>query len=218
MNKSPFSTARFEYESENLYYLPDDLVTKMEIFVPQFLIGSRGTGKTTFLRALWWKERLHNNSLKEALGSRGLFDKFIGLYLKLPTIQIGAFASWSPDILPDQKGLVFSYYLELMICQQAVEAVHELAKTDIIDFSIEDENELCKEIVSDYKFNIFKALTEKNCITLKQVERILWQTHVELARQIKTREYLKTLSGGIVNFSFGEFCRTFIDHLQNLPL
>jgi len=217
MSISPFSSARFEYENDNLYYLPEDFLGHIETFVPKFLVGSRGTGKTTFLRALWWKERLKNESLKEALDGKELFGDYIGLYLKLPTIQVGTFTAWTPEIPPEEKGQLFSLYLDLLACQQAVEAVLELGKADKLSLSVEAEYELSDRIASDYRLGLFKELADRKDIPLKKIERILWLSHNDLVKQIKAKRKPELIAEKFPCSGFGVFCRIFMEHLQSIP-
>ncbi len=92
--KSPFTKFRFEHERINLYHLDEDILKALEEEIPTFLVGTRGTGKTTLLNALSWRERLYNNNLKQALKKK-IFDKnYIGIYLKLSESQTGLIHNW----------------------------------------------------------------------------------------------------------------------------
>ena len=66
INKSPFTLHRFEHQQEQLisYLL---LVSLLEQPKSLFIIGSRGTGKTTLLQALNWREQLFNEALQRKL-------------------------------------------------------------------------------------------------------------------------------------------------------
>jgi ABC-type lipoprotein export system ATPase subunit len=55
----------------HLYFLPNDVFSRLEQPKPTYLIGSRGTGKTTLLTALSWKEQLNNPYLSEKLDNAG---------------------------------------------------------------------------------------------------------------------------------------------------
>lgn len=113
--KSPFATARFEHEGTHLYYLPTDLLKPLEEERPVCLVGGRGTGKTTLLKALNWEERLTNSSLKEQLGSHPFENRYIGLYLKLPQLQLHAISNWLTvcDARRPLKGELIALYLDL---------------------------------------------------------------------------------------------------------
>lgn len=76
---SPFTLNRFEYEQTHLYYLPQPVFSVLQGIKPVFLIGSRGTGKTTLLQALSWNEQVSNETLCQTLGG----DFFSRRYLVL---------------------------------------------------------------------------------------------------------------------------------------
>jgi hypothetical protein len=216
VNTSPFSTARFEYDAKHLYYLPEDIMAHIETTVPKFLIGSRGTGKTTFLKALWWKERLQNASLQHALSDGPLFAEYIGLYLKVPDIQAQIFNRWSPELDPEHKGEFFSLYLELMICQLAVEAVLGLEKAGKLEFAVKDEHQLCRDIVDNYKLNLFDGFASGRNMTLKRIEQMLWQAHVSLAHDLKSAMSPDKISKKFGVCGFGDFCKTFMSHIHSI--
>jgi hypothetical protein len=90
---SPFSYDRWEKDKDHLIWLPDDFYTWEE---PKnlFIFGSRGTGKTTLLKAFGWFERLYNESLKEQVrDSEGLFFKrYIGIYIDALDLPLSDFS------------------------------------------------------------------------------------------------------------------------------
>ena len=55
---NPFQYIRYEYEQRHIYFLPPKILTRIEQQKPIYILGTRGTGKTTLLKALEWKERL----------------------------------------------------------------------------------------------------------------------------------------------------------------
>ena len=84
--QSPFRVNRFELEtSHNLYYLQADVFPLLEASKSTYLVGSRGTGKTTLLKALSWEEQLSNPFLREQLKGDISTRRYIGIYLRVPT-------------------------------------------------------------------------------------------------------------------------------------
>lgn len=153
-NRSPFSDNRFEYEVRHLYYLQDDMYATLQRTKPCFLIGSRGTGKTTLLRSLSWRERLNNEGLRARLGPRP-FREFVGVYIKLPDIQLDAISSWLSETPETLKRAIYSRYLELIQLQEMFEAVSELEVAGQLVFSASLEQNIVKKLVDQFGEELF---------------------------------------------------------------
>ncbi|WP_425252430.1 hypothetical protein ACPJXG_22780 [Janthinobacterium sp. NFX145] len=151
---SPFSDTRFEYEIRHLYYLQEDIYSTLQQTKPCYLIGSRGTGKTTLLKSLSWRERLNNEGLRKQLG-RTVFSEFIGVYIKLPDIQLDAISFWLKDENDLLKRAIYSRYLELIQLQEIFDAVSELESTGQLKFSAADEQKVVKKLLSDFSAELF---------------------------------------------------------------
>src|SRR5262249_34306339 len=102
-NISPFTANRFEFEGKHLYYLAPDVMRALEEPTPAYLIGTRGTGKTTLLKALNWERRLHDEHLREQLGEDSFINRYIGIYIKLPEEHINLIDNWSKDHEPRRQ-------------------------------------------------------------------------------------------------------------------
>lgn len=153
-NRSPFSDNRFEYEVRHLYYLQEDLYATLQRTKPCFLIGSRGTGKTTLLRSLSWRERLNNDGLRARFGQKPFRD-FVGVYIKLPDIQLDAISTWLSEAEETQKRAIYSRYLELIQLQEMFEAVSELEAAGQLTFSAALEQRAVKELVDQFGEELF---------------------------------------------------------------
>lgn len=153
-SRSPFSDTRFEYEIRHLYYLQQDLYATLERTKPCFLIGSRGTGKTTLLRSLSWRERLNNESLKKQLG-KSVFKDFIAVYVKLPDVQLDAIAGWLVKSAEIPKRAIYSRYLELIQLQEMFEAVSELEAAGELNFSASAEQNAVRALVAQFGAEIY---------------------------------------------------------------
>ena len=100
---SPFSLGRFEHDTRfrHAYFLPTDLYAKLATGVPTYLIGGRGTGKTTLLKAFEWRERLYNPFLQEALNGNAFADSIVGIYVKLSESHLKSFQRWFEQLESD---------------------------------------------------------------------------------------------------------------------
>lgn len=138
--KNPFYINKREYDDRPLFFLPKGF-SKLEQNKPVYVVGSRGTGKTTLLKALSWEERTTNQSLMQALGREPFSDHLIGLYFRLPGyISRGLYDRPSPqDDGTDLVGHRFSLYMELIVLQLLTHALCEIRRREHISFSAEAE-------------------------------------------------------------------------------
>ena len=92
---SPFSRLpRYEAEKEHLYVLPSEFRRQLEDDGSLFILGSRGTGKTTLLKSLSWSERISNEFLQRALGVDIFDSRIIGTYHRLAEARLTLFEWW----------------------------------------------------------------------------------------------------------------------------
>lgn len=83
------------------------------------LVGGRGTGKTTILKSLSYQGQLALDP-EASLGSL----KFYGLYLKVNSNRVAAFAGSELDT--DKWQRVFGHYVNLLLCDQLLELAQAL--------------------------------------------------------------------------------------------
>jgi hypothetical protein len=138
---SPFSLGRFEHDSryKHAYFLPAKLLEKLASGVPTYLIGGRGTGKTTLLKAFEWRERLHNPFLRQALKDAPFSDGIIGIYAKVSEHNLNTFQNWFSVMAPDQGATIFGLYLDLMWLEDFFIAVSELGKSGELTWEVRSE-------------------------------------------------------------------------------
>ena len=123
---SPFILGRFEYTSQHLYFLPKDIFAVLENPKPTQLIGTRGTGKTTLLKALNWSERQTNSTLKRALLNEPFADRYIGVYFKLPDTQFQSIDSWLKGASETQRASILGTYFDLLWLELLMDAMADL--------------------------------------------------------------------------------------------
>jgi hypothetical protein len=146
---SPFADTRFEHEIRHLYYLQDDLYAALQHTKPCYLIGSRGTGKTTLLRSLSWRERSTNESLKRKLGQH-TFSDFIAVYIKIPEVQIDGISDWLKRAEPSIRRAIYSRYLELIQLQEIFDATAELQVLGEVEYAASTEQEAVRHLLSEF--------------------------------------------------------------------
>lgn len=168
--QSPFSLNRFEYESRHLYYLQKELFERLEIPKPIYLVGSRGTGKTTLLKALNWEERQNNPSLKNQFAPDTTYGKYIGIYLKLPEIQFGLLRRWLCNHESDYAA-IFAFFLDLVWLEELIDAISELVVNGTLKITAENEQACIKSIADEF-LHTFSANGTKP-LTLKDLSKAI---------------------------------------------
>lgn len=186
----PFSQARQEHEARRTYFLPETFAD-VELNQPIYLIGTRGAGKTTFLRALTWSERLENASLQRQLISRDgeLFaGRYIGVYMKLPKSQLYVFDRWIPETDRDRQlysdfvGLHLSLSWSELMC----EAVAGLVGGGTININVDAELEAVQELCGEYTDPAFREhLDPAQVRTLRAASRGFREIRRTLERRAK---------------------------------
>jgi hypothetical protein len=138
---SPFSLGRFEHDSryKHAYFLPAKLFAQLSSGVPTYLIGGRGTGKTTLLKAFEWRERLNNVFLRQALQNAPFSDGIIGIYAKVSEHNLKSFETWLGVMAPDQGATIFGLYLDLMWLEDFFIAISELGKSGDLTWDVRAE-------------------------------------------------------------------------------
>ncbi len=181
--ESPFTLRRFETENRHLYYLPTDLFMKLVGRRSTYLIGSRGTGKTTLLKALHWEEQQNNAYLRERLSALGVTGNYLGIYMRMPRTMADVFDGWIPSATEHFRAAVFCLYLDLMWVQSACEAIAHLLLTDTFNSPSSAEYGITRELLER-----FPELRERGpvqgSITIKGFGSLLYQKRRTLERWI----------------------------------
>lgn len=146
IGQSPFTASRFEYEGRHLFYLPASLFPQFREAKPVYVIGSRGTGKTTLLKALHWRERLNNEWLRQALGGELFADRCVGVYMKLPDTILTSMDTWLSCASDAVRETVVGLFYDLSALQLISEASAELLSLGIVDGSPATEHTVVARI------------------------------------------------------------------------
>jgi len=156
---NPFEGQRWEQDAEHIIYLPE-IFAELEKRQDLYIVGSRGTGKTTFLKALNWKTRVENRSIHAQIENGDFFNnKYIGIYINAMSFGDSIFER--SDTEDDSLMLVYSLWAELNVLYRLIKAIIGLYKKDYIDFTIKDEQSQCNKIY-DYLSNRLGNTVLKN--------------------------------------------------------
>lgn len=210
---SPFTLARFEYEQEHLYFLQKRLFARLELQKPVYLVGSRGTGKTTLLKALSWSERLNNKSL--ARQARRSDCRYVGIYLKLPEIQLGLVSRWACGAGDDVHANVFAHYLDLVWLEELLRAISELAIAGRISVSANKERKCIEDIFSQCESLFTEADLRPQ--TLREFATVLRgrREDIEMCASTGSPPTLAVERLRLISY-IGEFGRKTAEHLGRL--
>jgi len=150
--KSPFSIGRYEHDTRfrHAYFLPSKLYEPLAAGLPTYLIGGRGTGKTTLLKAFEWRERLYNPFLKEALGGNPFSDGIVGIYVKLSENHLASFQRWFDQMESDQSAAIFGLYFDLLWLEDFAIAIAELTKAQLLSLPVRSERMFVAALSDSY--------------------------------------------------------------------
>ncbi|MGA8026638.1 MAG: hypothetical protein WB992_05790 [Bryobacteraceae bacterium] len=163
---SPFSLARFEYEPAPLYYLPKKFNLLQEL-KPTYVIGSRGTGKTTLLNALNWEQQLTNEDLERQLGASFIERKYVGVYLRAPRFQCDKFEAWLSGQDSAIYAAIFSTYFDLAWLEVLASALAKLLARGTLLAPIQDEYSTTKLILSRFPELVVGISGPEDCSFMK---------------------------------------------------
>ena len=93
------------------------------------LKGHRGTGKTTLLKALDWKERLENPYLQAALDGKPFNDRVIGCFLQIKFLPVNMIDIWLSSSNSETQHIIISTYLRASWIMEACDALETLNLT-----------------------------------------------------------------------------------------
>lgn len=209
----PFQHIRYEYEQRHIYFLPKKIMAQIEAPKPAYLLGTRGTGKTTLLKALEWEERLNNRSLHRQLGNEPFKNRFVGCYLKLPLYMLVKLEERLPKLYPSASDVLLGLYLDLIILQPICTALAGLAAEGVLSFSPEAEAVCCKRLLS--RFSFLSQPTASGKATLKSLVQRLHAAQRELEGAVLyDREISTSILEAVANV--GELGRELGQDLGNL--
>src|ERR1039458_1946475 len=176
MSGAPFSLNRFGLEQVHTYFLPKRVFSILEDKKSVFLLGSRGTGKTTLMKALNWNEQLANPSLRQALNSALTDRRYLGLYLKLTLSPLTRFRIWP---VGDEaiRTAVFSTYIDLLWLEPLLEAVAHLTAKRILRSKPEREYAACAAVLRKHPE---LAIGEKSQCSFISLARLIESRRIEL--------------------------------------
>jgi len=173
--RTPFAVSRYEHDGKHrhIYYLPRDVFDTLETAHPTYLVGSRGTGKTTLLKALSWNERMQNPSLRQQISGQPFEMRYIGLYLRMPEYQLSVFEKWMQPHSDNLYAIYLALFVDLAWLELLAEAISELAVEGVISLVPAIEHDGVDRIVDTYPQFFHSLRRTKQRATLRSLSRYL---------------------------------------------
>lgn len=152
--RNPFRPTRFEHEQHPLIWISPD-VSKLEGTKSAYVAGTRGSGKTSLLKAVNWRERLHNPTVRDQLGSNA--PDYVAVYFRLPDYLASAIGliDWK-SAFPESPSAeavghtLFSQLIEFVAAQLICEALASLRAAGRFAYPFEQEEETVRDLMSRY--------------------------------------------------------------------
>jgi hypothetical protein len=205
--KSPFSLQRFEYGRKHIFFLQEDTFLQLENAQPAYIIGSRGTGKTTLLNALNWKERLFNESLRSSIGDNSLFKyRYIGIYIRTSDFNVDSFEIWLQSENTDVRGPIFAFYIDLIWIESLAIALSELVLTEHLKLDPQQEHTLIENILCELP-ELGKYQSQPKEYTFRELSRSIKKIRQNIETMSKKRSDPKKLLDDFQIGHFGDYGR-----------
>lgn len=155
---SPFELNRWENEdARHFYFLDTSEYRKIRDSRKHcFVVGHRGTGKTSLLKALDWRERVSNETLAGVLSAQPFADGVIGCYFGLQYLHIDNLDGWLNEESTHVKHDVLSSYLRGLWLEEACSAVESLRNRSGIA-SLDSEIRVLADVLDEW--NLWFAST-----------------------------------------------------------
>lgn len=173
-SNSPFILDRFEYEKVHLYYLPPSIFKILQDTKPSYMIGSRGTGKTTLLHALNWREQIDNPNLRSQLPSEFRLRGYLGVYIRMPSSVAAAIDNWLASKPDDFRGTVFSLYVDLISIEAILSAIADLLARSVFTAAPTLEYQVCRGVIDKFS-HLYPLVGDPNRCTFRLRENCIAQ-------------------------------------------
>jgi hypothetical protein len=178
MSSNPFRPTRYEHQNSPLLWYSEQ-TRQLESAGSFYVSGTRGSGKTSLLKTLHWRERLTNQVLKAQLPALG--QRFLSVYFRIPDHVSFAFSrtKWRAIVpnAPDPRAVSYAYFsmlIELISVQLMLEAIEECSGS-IVKFSAIDASKTLDIIVNSYPELVSNSADRPT--TLRQLAKLIGTLH-----------------------------------------
>lgn len=214
MSESPFSENRFENEHGHLYFLNEAVLARLHQPKSTFMIGARGTGKTTLLHALHWRERAQNEQLRSVLKDLDPFRTphglMIGVYQKASDHAFALIDDWADDQAETDASQLRGRYLEVLWLEIVARALADTVADGILELAPEKEQKAMADLCAMWS-EVFPVLGAFRPGTLVEMAAALRTTRLRYETAATRRLDPLTVYADLgTPTQTGEFLRDFI--------
>jgi hypothetical protein len=162
---------------QHFYYLATPAYQRLSRLAKHVVLkGHRGTGKTTLLRALDWRERLTNSHLRAALDNEPFADHTVGCFLQIKLLPVDMLDIWLRQSNDQVRYSIISSYLRASWIVEICAAVHGLNQEEKFA-SYSDEIKQLSSIAESVWSWVPDALkvrpvASEDVITISDIDRI----------------------------------------------
>lgn len=193
---NPFLPTRYERHDRALIWV-SERVRVLEAKECVYVCGTRGSGKTSLLRAIHWLERIENESLIEQVGSE--FPGYVGIYFRIADYVTESLSSinWA-NIYPETNAHdrvdcdYFTNFIELIAMEQICDSIISLRQRSVFSFTPDEE----RQFISNF---IPESILLKRALANNIIESVPLSFHEMkyFCRAIHTEMYLASTRGTV---------------------
>lgn len=215
--RNPFRPTRFEHEQHPLIWISPD-VSRLEGKKSAYVAGTRGSGKTSLLKAVNWRERLNNPTVRDQLGSDA--PDYVAVYFRLPDYLASAIGliDWTAAFpeSPSAESIghaLFSQLIEFVAAQLICEALASLRAAGRFSYPFELEEAAVRSLLSRYpSLDIGRGLA---CRSLDDLSEVFRNAHQRL-NVLMTRGMLRQALDQTLPVQPGFFINDLASSLRSL--
>jgi len=159
-----------------------DSILNPNEYLPKYIIGGKGCGKTHILRYFSYPlQKIRNPNITDLLSKEG----YLGLYSVFYGINSSRFTGKGID--DSEWGAIFEYYFELYICDNLLSCLKDVLS--MLDMSSHEEAKLVSKIVA-----IFSNTDElSNCLSIQSLTEFLTILRRKIDFQIQNAAFTRKL-------------------------
>ncbi len=213
---NPFRPTRFEHDEHPLIWL-SPRVKQLEGLKSIYIAGTRGSGKTSLLKSINWRERLYNRTLADQ--AQESQNDYIAVYFRLPDYVAGAIGAVRWDEVfphaPDPMFVEFDYFsklIEIISAQLLCEAYSHLRSAGRFSYTVQSEFDFVSRVAAEHSTMLSgmppKSGLDDLALAFKRLQRELNLSF--------TRGTIKQTQSAVPTTNPGEFLKRFASDLKLL--
>jgi hypothetical protein len=213
---NPFSVTKATEFSDNQindYWVDNSRLLRPNEFLPKYVLGGKGCGKTHLLRYHSFPlQKIRRGNFKEIIN----IDKYIGIYSILDGIRSSNFKGKGVD--EEQWKSVFEYYFELYICEGLLQVTKEIFCDNISGNYSEKEftNAITKLFYNNNheKIEIIDDVLEKLSLLRRKIDKEI--VNAAFTRKLDVQSVTILFSPGDLLFKIPKLLTDNIESLRDV--